>query len=117
GTGGAPIRLVWASTRASRAPFARPRSSICSDPFGAVGATNMEARQIIDGASFGPEALKAIGQAFDDAWASMAPKVGSDPLRVQAARLNLANVILSIATEGSRDPDRLKEAALRAMHS
>ena len=78
----------------------------------------MEARELIDGASFGPEALKAIGQAFDDAWASMAPNVGSDPLIVRATRLQLASVILSIATtESSRDADALKQAALRAMHS
>ena len=32
----------------------------------------MRARQIIDGAAFGPEALKVIGQAFDAAWAEIA---------------------------------------------
>ena len=77
----------------------------------------MEARQVIEGASLGPEALKAIGQAFDDAWASMAPNIGSNPLVVRAARLHLANVILSIATEGSRDADALRQAALRAMEA
>jgi hypothetical protein len=29
----------------------------------------MKVRQLIDGASFGPDALKAIGEAFDVAWA------------------------------------------------
>ena len=79
----------------------------------------MEARQRIDGASLGPEALKVIGQAFDDAWASMTPSIGSDPVIVRATRLQLANVILSIATakSSSRDTDALKQAALRAMHS
>jgi hypothetical protein len=28
----------------------------------------MTARQLIDGASFGPDTLKALGQAFDEAW-------------------------------------------------
>jgi len=77
----------------------------------------MEARQVIDGASLGPEALKVIGRAFDDAWASMAPNVGSDPLLVRAARLKLADVILSIASESSRDADALRQAALRAMEA
>ena len=34
----------------------------------------MRARQLIDGASFGPEALKAIGDAFDAAWAEIAER-------------------------------------------
>ena len=75
----------------------------------------MEARQVIDGASLGPEALKVIGQAFDDAWASMAPSIGSDPLIVRATRLRLADAILSVATGDCRDASALKEAGLRAM--
>ena len=38
----------------------------------------MKARQLIDGASFGPEALKAIGQAFDKAWLEIAGNFGDD---------------------------------------
>jgi hypothetical protein len=34
-------------------------------------STALKARQLIDGASFGPEALKAIGAAFDAAWAEI----------------------------------------------
>jgi hypothetical protein len=30
----------------------------------------MEARRVIDGASFSSDAPKVIGQAFDEAWAS-----------------------------------------------
>lgn len=37
------------------------------------------ARQLIDGASFGPDALKAIGQAFDAAWEEIASNFGTDP--------------------------------------
>jgi hypothetical protein len=32
-----------------------------------------------DGASFGPEALKAVGQAFDKAWLEIAGNFGDDP--------------------------------------
>jgi hypothetical protein len=32
----------------------------------------MRARALVDGASFGSEALKAIGQAFDEAWTEIA---------------------------------------------
>ena len=72
----------------------------------------MKARQLIDGASFGPEALKVIGQALDDAWASIAPGVASNPLVVRATRLLLADAILSVATEASRDTVALKEVGL-----
>ena len=39
----------------------------------------MRARQLIDGAAFGPDALKAIGQAFDEAWAKIAGNFGNAP--------------------------------------
>ena len=31
----------------------------------------MKARKLIDGSSFGPETVKAMGQAFDQAWAEI----------------------------------------------
>jgi hypothetical protein len=33
-------------------------------------------RQLIDGASFGPDALKAIGEAFDATWAAISANFG-----------------------------------------
>ena len=33
----------------------------------------MKARRLIDGASFGPDALKEIGEAFDATWAEDRP--------------------------------------------
>ena len=52
----------------------------------------MKARELIDGASFGPEALKTIGQAFDEAWQTFAGNFAADT--AEAARLRLANAIL-----------------------
>ena len=75
----------------------------------------MTARQLLDGASYGPEALKAIGQAFDEAWVTIAGNFGDDPLDIEKARLRLANALLSIAHEDSRDVEVLKRAALEAM--
>ena len=49
----------------------------------------MRARQLIDGASFGPEALRAIGEAFDTAWADIAGNFGDDPTEPECARLKL----------------------------
>jgi len=75
----------------------------------------MRARQLIDSASFGPEALKAIGEAFDAAWAEIAHKFGNDPLQIEAARLKLADALLSIASDDSRDVEVLKRAVLERM--
>jgi hypothetical protein len=75
----------------------------------------MKARQLIDGAAFGPEAMKAIGEAFDEAWTDTAPKFGNFLEDVQKARERLARAMLSIANEDSRDVAVLKEAALQRM--
>jgi hypothetical protein len=37
-------------------------------------------RALIDGASFGPDALKVIGQAFDLAWAEIGSNFAADPV-------------------------------------
>jgi len=75
----------------------------------------MRARQLIDGASFGPDTLKAMGQAFDQAWAQIAGNFGDDTSDVERARLRLANALLSVASEDSRDVAVLVRAALEAM--
>jgi hypothetical protein len=74
-----------------------------------------KARQLIEGASFGPAALKAIGEAFDAAWAEIAGNFGDDPTDVEKARLRLANALLFIADEDSRNVEVLKRAALQRM--
>jgi hypothetical protein len=75
----------------------------------------MKARRLIDGAAFGPETVKAMGQAFDQAWAEIAGNFGTVPVEVESARLMLAEAMLSIATEGSTDVAALKAGALQAM--
>ena len=74
-----------------------------------------KARNLIDGASFGPEALKAIGEAFDAAWVEISNNFGDEPADVEKARVRLAKAILSIANEDSRDVVVLKRAALQRM--
>ena len=75
----------------------------------------MRARKLIDGASFGPGAVKAIGEAFDAAWAEIDRNFGDDPTEIESARLGLAKAVLSIASEDSRDVDVMKKAALQRM--
>src|SRR5689334_18340449 len=43
----------------------------------------MKARKLIDGASFDSEVVKAMGQAFDQAWNDIAANFGTDPKRVE----------------------------------
>jgi hypothetical protein len=73
----------------------------------------MEARELIEGASYGPEALKAIGRAFDEAWASIAGNFSDD--QIEAARLRLANALLAVAKDNSRDVEVMKREALDRM--
>jgi hypothetical protein len=75
----------------------------------------MKARQLIDGASFGPDALKAIGRAFDEAWAQIAANFGDDAEDIDKARYRLATAMLSVSDEDSRNVEALKRAALEAM--
>lgn len=75
----------------------------------------MRARQLIDGAAFGPDALKVIGQAFDEAWAEIAGNFGNVPIEIDNARYTLATALLSVASEDSRDVEVLKRAALQRM--
>jgi hypothetical protein len=75
----------------------------------------MKARRLIDGAAYGPEALKVIGQAFDEAWACIAGHFGEETKSVEEARLKLAEAVLSVASEDSCDVEALKRGALEAM--
>jgi hypothetical protein len=75
----------------------------------------MKARQLIEGAAFGPEALKVVGEAFDKAWARISANYGSDPTDIEKGRLRLAEAMLSVAAEDSRDVEALRRGALEAM--
>jgi len=57
----------------------------------------MKALQLLTRSTYGPERLKQIYRAFDDAWAAIKPLVDDNPLAQEAARLALANTILSVA--------------------
>jgi len=73
----------------------------------------MKARQLVSGANYGPDVLKVICQAFDEAWNVIAPSVTNRPLGIEAARLSLASIVLSLAKEDSRDVEPLKNEAVK----
>ena len=73
----------------------------------------MKALNLIEGAAYGPEAVKAMTTAFDEAWKVVAGNFDSDT--TEAARVRLAKALLSVAWEESRDVEALKLGALQAM--
>jgi hypothetical protein len=75
----------------------------------------VKARQLIVAASYGPDALKVLFKAFDDAWEVIAPTITARADAIEATRLKLANVILGLARDGNSDPEKIKNAALHIM--
>ncbi len=73
----------------------------------------MKARQLIHSAVFGPDAIKAIGRAFDEAWQELAPTVSQRGSAIEAARLRLATIILGLAKQDTRNSGPLKDEAVR----
>jgi hypothetical protein len=72
----------------------------------------MKARQLFSAGMYGPDTLKVLFKAFDDAWEVMAPAITGEGYATEAARLRLANVILSLAHAEATDPEAIKNAAL-----
>jgi hypothetical protein len=75
----------------------------------------MKARALISAASYGPETLKVIFQAFDVAWAEIAHHFEGHPTQVDAARERLAHAVLAVADEHSKDVQALKRTALQVL--
>jgi hypothetical protein len=73
-----------------------------------------KAREIIEQASYNPTTVRIMGKAFDDAWTEIAGNYKSK-IAIEGARLTLANVVLNFAAEGERDPQKLKDRAVRTM--
>ena len=71
------------------------------------------ARELLDEAEYGPEALKILYQAFDAAWETMAPNYAGDPDRAEIARLKLANTILSFPADEITDAEQIKNSSLQ----
>ena len=74
----------------------------------------MEARQLIGKSSYGPDELKILCKAFDEAWDVLAPSISGRADAVEAARVKLANIVLGLAQSKSNDAEQIKDAALRA---
>lgn len=59
--------------------------------------------------------MKGIGQAYDAGWEQIKSNFGDSPSVVEEARDRLANAVLSVAAEDSRNAEVLARGALEAM--
>jgi hypothetical protein len=74
----------------------------------------MKARQLIEGAvAFGPDQLKIIKKAFDEAWSRIENGFGHRKAEVEYVRIELAKAVLSVAGEGVDTAEAMAEAALK----
>jgi hypothetical protein len=73
----------------------------------------MRVGQLFGNAALGPDALKVITQAFDSAWDDLKATISARPEAIEAARLDLAGLVLSLASADTRDPLTLKDEAVR----
>jgi hypothetical protein len=72
------------------------------------GGKTVKERALIDGA----EAMPAISNAFEAAWAHIAWIFDKDPLETEKAREQLMRAVLSSASENSQNVESLVRAAL-----
>lgn len=77
----------------------------------------MPVRKLIDRASYSPEALSVIFEAFDAAWADLSKDFDTDdPAAHEMARNRLAQAVLAVAPPDASDVADLKTRALIAFN-
>ncbi len=66
-------------------------------------------QRLTEATSFSPEAVKMLGEVFDEVWATVEPTfAGCQPGEIKMARATLARGIIGLAERGQYDPDVLK---------
>jgi hypothetical protein len=87
-------------------PGARRGLRVCTVKAGAPFAST----------SFGPDAIKVLTGAFDEAWVLIGPSVSARPDAIEAARTRLATLILGLAQKaGKLDAEQLRDDAVHLM--
>jgi hypothetical protein len=71
-------------------------------------------RSLIDTASYDPDTLKMLSQAFDEVWREIAGKYHAEAM-IEDRRNRLATIILGLADGGERDLSRMKTRASKLM--
>jgi hypothetical protein len=72
----------------------------------------MQPRETARATSFGPDDLRKIFAAYDDAWNEIAPMIGTEPAAVESARSELATIVLGLGSANVLRPDRLSTTAV-----
>jgi hypothetical protein len=75
----------------------------------------VKAQSLLANSGFAPEELKVLYKAFDDAWEQISPGISQRAEAVEGARIKLAGIILGLASNGTRDAQRLSELAIATM--
>jgi len=98
--------------------FRTVTTSHCLAPYGSLvermAGGAMKAHNLIRRAGFGPDTLQVVFRAFDEAWSLISAQYTS-PVMIEATRLKLAQAIIAVSRQDSRDPEVLKRLALQMM--
>jgi hypothetical protein len=81
-----------------------------------VAEFSVKAHHLFAG-SFGPAAVKVMGEAFELAWQQIASHFDGDQMIRDSARQSLADAVLAAAADSIPDVQALKDASLRLMAS
>ena len=71
---------------------------------------------VIENVCFDHERLRVIAGIFDEVWASIKASVGSSGRDIEAARDNLAELVLHLARDGQLDERQLRSTVSRLAH-
>ena len=72
-----------------------------------------ESHRIIEGTAFGPEVLRVVRAAFDEAWSEIEARFPSD-MHTEARR-SLSAAVMSASRDDSSDSGPIRDAGVRAM--
>jgi hypothetical protein len=73
-------------------------------------------QRLTEATSFSPEAVKLMGEVFDEVWATVEPTFADyQPGEIKLARATLARRIIGLAERGQYDPDVLRSMARNSL--
>jgi hypothetical protein len=82
-----------------------------------VGTTTVmsKAHHLFRSASYDPDTLNMLGEVLDEAWSSILSGFGNDFHEVEAARIQLATIVLDLARDGQLGQLQITRTAARLM--
>ena len=74
-----------------------------------------KAHHLFSCASYDPDTLNMLGEVLDEAWAPIAIDFGTDIREIEAARIQLATIVLDLARDGQLGQLQITRTAARLM--